>query len=112
MMPMEFYREFGTRLRDARKRSGLSQDELAIRVGMSRPALANIESGRQRVALHNLPAFATVLGVEPDDLLPEAPPIRTAADIAGTYGARDRDIVERIWQRAVRRRKRERAHAS
>ena len=38
-------RSIGARIRDARKALGLSQADLAIRVGVSQPAIANWESG-------------------------------------------------------------------
>jgi len=42
-------------IRHARKRAGLTQQELASRAGMSQPALARIESGR------SVPRFDTVV---------------------------------------------------
>ncbi|MDP9470648.1 MAG: helix-turn-helix domain-containing protein [Chloroflexota bacterium] len=66
-----FYRAFGDRLRIEREAAGLTQEELAGRVQMSRPSVANIERGNQRVALHQLVAFAAAIGVEPTVLLPQ-----------------------------------------
>ena len=43
---------------DLRKALGWSQEELSVRVGFSRPSIANIEIGRQRVALHDIENFA------------------------------------------------------
>ena len=37
------------RLRDAREYVGLSQDEVANALGVSRPAVTNIESGNRKV---------------------------------------------------------------
>lgn len=66
-----FYEEFGRRLRSARRKAKLTQEELATRAGMSRPSLANVERGQQRVALHQFAALAAALGLEGTDLLPE-----------------------------------------
>jgi transcriptional regulator with XRE-family HTH domain len=66
----DFYREFGNRLRAAREATGLTQAELADRVAMSRPSIANVERGRQRIAVHQLVAIALALGVEPSRLFP------------------------------------------
>jgi transcriptional regulator with XRE-family HTH domain len=48
----------------------LSQIKLAARLGISRATLANIETGRQRVLVHQLYAFAKALNLKPNDLLP------------------------------------------
>jgi len=61
----------------AARRSALpgvvSQEELALRTGgaLSRSAIANIETGRHRVAVHQLVTLARALGCEPSDLLPK-----------------------------------------
>jgi len=65
-----FYREFGRRIRDAREAAGLSQEQLAQHVTMSRASIANIERGAQRVALHQWLQFADALAVEPMKLVP------------------------------------------
>jgi len=46
------YKEFGQVLQRARKRLGLTQQQVAWQVGLSRPSIVNIEAGRQRIALH------------------------------------------------------------
>jgi transcriptional regulator with XRE-family HTH domain len=65
-----FYEEFGRRLRAARRKAKLTQEELATRAGMSRPSLANVERGKQRVALHQFAELAAATGADPADLLP------------------------------------------
>ena len=65
-----FYEEFGRRLRAARRDAKLTQEELAARSRMSRPSLANVERGNQRVALHQFVELAAALGLEAADLLP------------------------------------------
>jgi transcriptional regulator with XRE-family HTH domain len=65
-----FYKEFGRVLRAARLKAKLTQEELAARVGMSRPSLANVERGNQRVALHQFAELAAAVGADPVDLLP------------------------------------------
>lgn len=65
-----FYQGFGARLHQLRRSSGLTQEQLARRLGINRTTLVNIEKGRQRVAVHQLVEFAQVLGCDPVDLLP------------------------------------------
>lgn len=71
----EIRREFGRLLRATRTKVGLSQQELADRVLLSRPSIVNIELGRQGISLDQLYLFAGALGVEAAALLPNAVPI-------------------------------------
>src|SRR5258707_332653 len=70
-MGTSLYIEFGSNLRRQRSGVGLSQENLAKRVGLSRTSVTNIEKGRQQVALHMVYSFADALGVEPSSLLPD-----------------------------------------
>lgn len=65
------YKTFGLKLRDARKKAGLTQIDLAERVGLSRTSITNIEKGRQGVPLHMFLQLASAIGVQPGGLLPE-----------------------------------------
>ncbi|WP_170225976.1 helix-turn-helix domain-containing protein [Pseudonocardia cypriaca] len=67
-----FYVEFGRRLRAARTVAGMSQEALGIRVGLNRTSISNIEKGRQRILLHQLPQLADSLQTTIDTLLPLA----------------------------------------
>jgi transcriptional regulator with XRE-family HTH domain len=53
-----------------RRKAGLSQDELASQVGVSRPQIANIESGRHDPPISRLRSFAVALNVKTKDLVP------------------------------------------
>jgi len=66
-----FDRDVGVRLQRARKERGITQEELAKRLGLPRPSYANIESGRQRVPLDVVWRAAVVLGVSIAALVPE-----------------------------------------
>lgn len=70
----DFYEEFGANLRAARKRAGLTQQELADRINLTRTSVTNIERGSQRIALHQLFDLAAALGNQPVDLLPSLQP--------------------------------------
>jgi Zn-dependent peptidase ImmA (M78 family)/transcriptional regulator with XRE-family HTH domain len=54
--------ELGTRLRSSREASGLTQAEVAARVGLSRPAVAEIEAGRRGVSGLELDRLAYLFG--------------------------------------------------
>jgi transcriptional regulator with XRE-family HTH domain len=64
------YGEVGGLIRRRRRALDLTQAKLAARLGMSRGALANIETGRQNLFLHHLYRFASVLEMDVRDLLP------------------------------------------
>ena len=56
-----FDREVGLRLQRARRERGVTQEELARRVDLSRTSITNIEKGRQRILLHQLVDIAAAL---------------------------------------------------
>lgn len=66
-----FDREVGLRLQRARRDRGVTQEELAKRIGLPRPSYANIESGRQRIPLDVVWRAAIVLSVPVGSLVPE-----------------------------------------
>lgn len=47
----EFYKEVGKRIKMFRINHGLTQSDLCKRINISRPSLANMEAGRQRIHL-------------------------------------------------------------
>ncbi len=66
---METCQDIGTRIRAARVDRGLTQDELAGRVGVSRSAVAQWETGRAGQITGNLSRIAGVLGVNVEYLM-------------------------------------------
>lgn len=63
--------QFGAILRDLRTGSGLSQEELAFRAGMSVPYLSDLERGRSNPSLAMVVDLARALGVHPVRLVEE-----------------------------------------
>jgi transcriptional regulator with XRE-family HTH domain len=61
--------EIGTRVRAARRDRGLTQDELATLVGVSRSAVAQWETGRAGQVTGNLSRIAGVLEVNVEYLM-------------------------------------------
>jgi transcriptional regulator with XRE-family HTH domain len=53
----------------AREQRGISQLDVAHAVGLSRSAVANVESGRQRLPIHALIAACQALGIDPADVI-------------------------------------------
>jgi DNA-binding XRE family transcriptional regulator len=66
----------GGLIRARRKILEMTQEELATRMGMSRAALANVETGRQNILLPQLYRFAEALGLKVTDLLPDPATLR------------------------------------
>lgn len=67
------YFEIGQRIRKLRKVHGLSQEELAERVGISTTHMSHIETGNTKLSLPVLVDLATALEVRTDELLFESP---------------------------------------
>lgn len=57
---------FGVRLRAAREKAGLTQEDLAERAGIDRPAYSEIERGLRDARLSTLLRIETALGAELD----------------------------------------------
>lgn len=66
-----FYRELGRRIREAREKSHLTQEALAVKVSLTRTSVTNIEKGRQQLLVHTLVEISKALNVAPESLLPE-----------------------------------------
>lgn len=64
MRDEEIYLAFGRQLAARRQNLKKSQKEIADKVGLSRASIANIESGRQGVLLHQVFALADALEMQ------------------------------------------------
>lgn len=63
MADLEIYRVVGAAIAARRKKLRLKQAEVADQIGLTRASLANIESGRQKIMLHQIYKLATALRV-------------------------------------------------
>ena len=59
----------GMRIRQIREILGISQEDLARRVGLKRVSVTNTEAGRQRLLLDGIERYARALGTTPKALL-------------------------------------------
>lgn len=75
-----FHRSLGERIREAREKTGATQDDLARVVGLSRTSVTNIERGRQGVQAYLLVKIARTLGLTVQQLLPVAECLQTPPD--------------------------------
>ena len=70
--PRSTRRVLAWRVRALRKALGLSQEELADRVGLRQAQISELESARNNIKIDNLHRLAVALGVRARDLLDDA----------------------------------------
>jgi transcriptional regulator with XRE-family HTH domain len=71
---MELPQILGRNVREARKRRGISQEELAFGAGMKRSYVSDLERGTRNPSVKAIARLASALGVEPASLLISPPP--------------------------------------
>jgi transcriptional regulator with XRE-family HTH domain len=62
-------KKIGQRIAELRKKKGLSQDDLAKRIAISRPSLAQIELGNRSIDIFELQKISLVLAFSLDDFM-------------------------------------------
>src|SRR5689334_10508172 len=73
MTEMQLYRNLGRAVAKRRKELGLTQADVGRCIGLSRASLANIETGRQKVLLHQVYRLADALKMKSmSDLVPKS----------------------------------------
>ena len=100
------YKEIGTIIRTKRKKLGLKQENLASELKISRGSLANIETGRQNILVHQLYNFAKALHLTPVDLLPtpadnDAKVDRTEMPVSDNVKGSQKEQVVRFYSQAM-----------
>ncbi len=92
---------------------GISQDEMARRLGIVRNTYRNIEKGNSLIVSKHLNDIATVLGTTPEELVLGYTPLKDSgtvkeakvqyenklAELKETYEARIADLIEKIEDR-------------
>jgi len=68
---MDIRRIFGANVRKYRVAAGLSQEAVAVKMGVDRAYVSGMERGQQNVTLLTMWHLAEALGVRPADLLDE-----------------------------------------
>ncbi len=59
----------GNRVRELRKKKGLSQEGLALESGLDRSYVGGVERGQRNISLENIEKLAKALGVTGSELL-------------------------------------------
>lgn len=68
-MADNFYKKLGKKLRELREQVGLSQEDLAKRLNMSRVSISQVESGRRKISAEETAKLAKVFNTTSDILL-------------------------------------------
>lgn len=76
---MDYYK-IGQRIRKVRKAQGLSQEQLAERVGISVTHMSHIETGNTKLSLAVFVRLARSLDIQTDDLLQDLKSGKTVAE--------------------------------
>ena len=63
------YKDFGARIRSLRRKRGLTQEELAERIGICASFMGHIERGSRVASLETLVALCNELRASPQELL-------------------------------------------
>lgn len=66
---MIIYAKIGNLIKELRKKTDMSQDMLSQKMGISRPAISQIESGERKISADELQKLSHVFHVSVDDLL-------------------------------------------
>ncbi len=77
ILRMDIRRILGLNVRRHRLAAGLSQEAVAVRMGVDRAFISSIERGQQNVTLLTLREIAEALKARPSELLAE--PVKDAA---------------------------------
>lgn len=62
--------QLGKRIKKLRRKTGLTQEQLAEKVNVSTTHIGLVETGKRRVSLKTLQKIASVLGIKVKELLP------------------------------------------
>ena len=65
------FERFGQRLRELRRKAGLSQEKLADSAGLHRTYVSGVERGLRNISLENIDRLAAALDVEMAELMPK-----------------------------------------
>jgi transcriptional regulator with XRE-family HTH domain len=113
MTDMQIYRALGRAVARRRKELALTQADVARQIGLTRASLANIESGRQKVLLHQVYRLAgalrldSILGLTAPSFVigeqADKPLTFTGSPVTPKQQARIEAVIERVLRQARRK---------
>ncbi len=93
--------ELGKRLRDARMRALLSQDDVGHRMSVARGTVARWESGARDISFATLQHLAAALGTTVSALVATAPPALPASTAAPTWAGPAWDKLHLLERQSI-----------
>ena len=103
---MVLYRHLGRAVAERRAELGLTQRDVAEKLGLARASLANLENGRQRIMVHQLFALVnalqltSILDLVPEVWLPPEPLPEIKAS-GSPLSPQQHSVVERLLASAL-----------
>ena len=67
---VSFNKYMALKIRELRKQRGITQEEFAKRIGLTRASVVNIEKGRQILTMKNLYLICTFFQIKSSELIP------------------------------------------
>lgn len=65
---MDIAKQLGEKIKELRKKSGLSQEKFALKIDMDRTYFATVESGKRNISLLNIAKIAKGLNISISEL--------------------------------------------
>ena len=62
-------KQLGERIKELRKKTGLSQEKFALKIDMDRTYFATVELGKRNISLQNIEKIAKALNIQIQELL-------------------------------------------
>jgi len=87
--------KMASRLKQARSLSGLSQAQAALKLGLQRPAISELESAKRKVSAEEILLFAQLYKVDPTWLLMGESEIDPSLEQDMQYAARELSKLSR-----------------
>ena len=82
-------RELGERVRKIRKSHGLTQGQVAFRMGVSTPVVSELERGQLNPTMNTYFMLCAALDIEPEQLLADLPQALNLKALAKENGTQD-----------------------
>ncbi|MGB5156480.1 type II toxin-antitoxin system antitoxin SocA domain-containing protein [Desulfobacterium sp. N47] len=98
-----FYRDLGLKIKKIREKTGLSQDALAQKLGISRVAVSQIESGARKISAEEIVMLAEIFNIQTDVLLDITKDIKIIFEKSAKKQAKKQEIRISVPQRNLQK---------